>query len=459
MVLPLLLVLSVAGALRAGYVAVCANQGRQDGPVAVQGAEPLSHYPPGTTFRGKAVPTQLDNLVANVTDHSTFGCLAPLADEDEPSAHVAPGFPWLHGFLAKYTDSADLALRWLNVVLGALTAGCYFFFAHRAFRHVFVAMLAGLLAACWPFWIANTTELNDGVIAGFVLSLCLMFGARAGQTGGLLTGLLFGLSLAALILIRAAMLPFALGAMLWFLWQCRNYSLGWCAGVLALIGLLNGILPWGIRNYQEFGRPIPVADSTYLHLWMGNNPAATGATLDEPALRASLREERLTQLLGESNQAVRYQTLSRDVLDEAIAHPDDTLARRIKSALVFALGHRWFTDGRFAVIAQEDDTAPPLTSYVREHADLALQIAFIAMAVLALLGFRLGMAWRQTSRLATIAVILIPLPYVLSHAEMLSGPRLPLDGVLLCFAALGLASFIPGVVQPPATEKPKSVAQ
>jgi hypothetical protein len=38
----------------------------------------------------------------------------------------------------------------------------------------------------------------------------------------------------------------------------------------------------------------------------------------------------------------------------------------------------------------------------------------------------------------------VPLPYLLGHAEALSGPRLPLDGVLLCYAAFVLVALVPG---------------
>jgi hypothetical protein len=41
------------------------------------------------------------------------------------------------------------------------------------------------------------------------------------------------------------------------------------------------------------------------------------------------------------------------------------------------------------------------------------------------------------------------LPYLLSHAESLAGPRLPLDGVLLCFAAYALACCVPRLVRNP----------
>ena len=68
-----------------------------------------------------------------------------------------------------------------------------------------------------------------------------------------------------------------------------------------------------------------------------------------------------------------------------------------------------------------------------------------AGAVLALLGWRWSYGWRAESMPAALAAVWIPLPYVLSHAEALAGPRLPLDGVLLCYAAFALLCFLPGV--------------
>src|SRR5437588_349979 len=78
----------------------------------------------------------------------------------------------------------DAMARWLQCVLGTLTAGCYFFFARRAFQSTAIAMLTGLLIAFYPFWIVNTAELNDGALASFALSICLMLGTRGGQEGG-----------------------------------------------------------------------------------------------------------------------------------------------------------------------------------------------------------------------------------------------------------------------------------
>jgi len=447
-VLPLLLVIACAAGLRVGYLAICTEMAEKYPAIRVQGDGPTS-----PTFQAPA--TETDRLIANIRDHHWFGCVAPLADEEELTAHVAPGYYWLYAAIAEHGAEyleIDQTWRWLNVVLGSLTAGCYFCFARRAFHDTLIATVAGLMAACYPFWIINTAELADGVLATFLLSVCLMFGARGSQTGGIFTGLLFGLSLACLVLVRAALLPFAVIALLWYLWECRLYAFGWFAGFLALIGLANGIVLWGLHNYREFEQPIPIIDSTYLHLWIGNNGNTTGSTMDEAALRSSLEDTRLQQLLKEKNQAKRYQSLANDVLYEANTRPIDTMSRRLKAFEIFALGEYWGRNGRLSVVHETSETIAPPPTWLADRLEVILHGTLLGVFVLSLLGWRWSHAWRSQGRIAAIAFLWIPLPYVLSHAEPLLGPRLPLDGVLLCYAAYALLSFVPGLVRSPDEE-------
>jgi 4-amino-4-deoxy-L-arabinose transferase-like glycosyltransferase len=447
--LPLLLVLGCAIGSRVWYVAICTDNGERAPALLVQGPPPPSHFPEAQAFRGRTPPTRLDNLVANLAELQWFGCLPPLAEKEEPTAHQAPGYPLLLSVLVYWSDSADMLMRWLQCALGSLTAGCYFFFARRAFHSTVVAALAGLFCAFHPFWIINSAELNDGVLVSFLVAASLALGARGSQDGGAFTSLGFGLALAGVGLTRAALLPFAIVALLWFLWQCRRIPFGWFASLLALIGFANGVAPWGIRNYFEFDRPIPVATSAYLHLWMGNNPHATGSTLNEPALRLTLSEDRLKTLLEEPNQAKRYNQLANECWQEVQDHPTETLSRRINAALVFLLGERWFKQRQLGWMQEKTEgiTAPP--DWMHDHAETILQATLLSMFALALLGWRWSYAWRRYGRLATVAMLCVPLPYVLSHAEQLSGPRLPLDGVMLCYAAFALASLIPGLVHSP----------
>src|SRR5207245_8006274 len=144
--------------------------------------------------------------------------------------------------------------------------------ARRAFANRWVGGLTGLFCALHPFWIINTAEVKDGVLATFLLAVCLLTGARASQSGGPISSLLYGLALAALALVRAALLPFAIVAMVWFLFRCRTARRGWLCAILAFLGFTNGLAPWIIRDYKNLHDLVPIADSTYLNLWVGNNP-------------------------------------------------------------------------------------------------------------------------------------------------------------------------------------------
>jgi 4-amino-4-deoxy-L-arabinose transferase-like glycosyltransferase len=433
--LGLLLVVAAAAGVRAWYLWAATESGTAAPALLVQS--------------DSKEQAELDSVLRNLDQQRTFSGRAPLAEQDEPTAHMAPGYPWLVSSLARLGGDAAPLVRWLQCGLGALTALCYFFFARRAFFSNGVALLAGLLCAVYPFWVFATAEIADGVLASFLLSACLALGTRGSQAGGAFTSLLFGLTLAALAMVRAALLPFALVTIIWFLWRCRHFRWGWFVGLLSLLGFANGLAPWVVRNYRVFSTPLPVVDSAYLHLWMGNNEKATGAGLDESTLRASLSKNRLGELLGESNQARRYGTLGKDVLDEIRSDPVAAWGRRLQSAQAFLLGQIWHDHSLQLGVVQEDDDVGTPPQWLSDNFELLLLASLVLLLTLAFLGWRWTYAWAWHCRMATLAAFWIPLPYVLSHAEFLSGPRLPLDGVLLCYAAYAVCVLLPGFQHAP----------
>src|SRR5262249_41175347 len=190
----------------------------------------------------------------------------------------------------------------------------------RAFRNRLVATLAGLLCALHPFWVLDTAALADGTTATFLLALVLFFGARANQTSGPFSSLLYGLALAALALVRAALLPFAFVALAWFLLRSRTLTRGWLCALLAFLGFLNGLAPWTFRNWQLSSEPLPIVDSTYYHLWIGNNPHATGGPESDEALRDAPTDELAKLLLARD----RYDRLGEIVRQEIHDHPAET---------------------------------------------------------------------------------------------------------------------------------------
>jgi hypothetical protein len=411
-------IIATAAGLRAGYLIACADYARNDGPLQVEVPLP-----------------ELDKLLANLKNQQRFAFASSSSDELQDTAAVSPGYPLLMTGVNRLVDDASLpsTMRWIQCGLGALTAGLYFLFARRAFQSILVAVLAGVLCAIHPFWILDTATLADGTTATFLLALTLFVGQRASHLGGPVGSLVYGLSLAALALVRAALLPFAIVGLAWFLWRSRTLAHGWLWALLAFLGAIIGLAPWAVRNWQIFNEPVPIVDSTYYHLWIGNNPQATGGTNEnmrppaDPHAAAAQRSERDTEF---ANQ-IRL---------EMHDHPAETVRRRLAAGLYFVFGEHWFTKSRLADPTGPEEIEPDWLAW---SYPVVLESTMLVLVVLGLLGWRWTYAWRSSAMPSSLAMIWIPLPYVLSHAEALSGPRLPLDGVLLCYVAFVLACLFP----------------
>lgn len=420
----LLVVLSAAAGLRVGYLMSCADKSRSSGPLRVQD-EPL--------------PEQ-EALVHNLAHNHSFSSKAPFSAEEEHTAHVSPGYPSSLALLLRFVGEERLpsTVRLAQAGLGSLTCVFWFLFARRSFRSLFVGTLAGLLCALHPFWIIDTAALDDGVLTSFLLAFAVMLGSRAGETGGPFPSLLYGFTLAGLSLVRAAMLPFAFLSTIWFLFRTRSLPGGWLAALVALLSFATGLAPWTVRNLQVFGEPVPVVSSAWLHLWVGNNPTATGG----PATEETWTQSSTKELHATKKQTERYNQLAPRVWREVTTHPDTALQRRWGAALAFLFGERWLTDGLLAEPTSSDADFP---TWLESSYAVALQAWLGGMLVLAFLGWRWTYGWRREAFPATLALLWVPFPYILSHAENLSGPRLPLDGILLCLAAFALATFNPVV--------------
>lgn len=411
--LMIFVVLVIAALTRVGYVSCCNQNSAPQGLVLVQ--DPSTDY--------------LDRLVENLRESGRFFSIYPykrsdqfnIPTSDEPTAYIAPGYPWYRALLGSKGDVWSAS----QIVLGSLTPVCFLLFARLAFRSRLVALLTGLLCAIHPFWILATPG-GDAVLAAFLLGLVLWFGTWGAEQGGAMPSLLFGFTLAALSLTRAAMLVFAFVALTWFLYRCRTIERGWLCSLLAFLGFVNGVVPWVYRNYQQFHEITPIVDSTYIHLRIGNNPMTTGG--DAPVIDGH-------QLSPDDNDWILANTVGRQAENQL----DAIVPRRILAVECFLIGEKWRAKAHWIVENQEQ--LPP---WLVKLCSAVLPASLFAVIALAFLGWRWSYAWRRSSRLLVIAMVCIPIPYILSHAESLHGPRMPFDGVLLTFAAFGLARLIPG---------------
>ena len=272
-------------------------------------------------------------------------------------------------------------------------------------------------------------------------------------------------------LVRAARLPFAFIGLAWFLLRSRRQPSGWLGALLAFLGFVIGVAPWAVRNWQVYGEPTPIVDSTYLHMWIGNNPTADGGPV---AVEDALPPDQIKELKEIKKQPERYAHLGPVVWNDMLRDPPAVPRHWLQSGLAFYFGRRFLGPEHLLVkvasatppaaaldhvatgtpplggAVEPPPPAPapqpsPMPEFVASSYGVIFGWTVFCVAVLAALGWRWSYGWRAESMPAVLAMIWIPLPYILSHAEMLSGPRLPLDGVLLCYAAFALLCFVPGI--------------
>src|SRR5262249_19639692 len=159
---------------------------------------------------------------------------------------------------------------------------------------------------------------------------------------------------------------------------------------------------------------VPLVDSTYYHLWVGNNRDATGGPLADETLKKNAPADKLRD---EKSQPRRYAQLGAEVVAEVQRDPAATLQRRVWAWLDFWFGERFLRTGS---LADRGDGAMP--DWLGSAYPAALLGWLTALFFFGLLGWRWTFGWRRESMPSALALIWVPLPYVLGHAEALHGP-------------------------------------
>jgi hypothetical protein len=143
--------------------------------------------------------------------------------------------------------------------------------------------------------------------------------------------------------------------------------------------------------------------------------------------------------LEKMSQPERYRALASQVGREIISDPAHAIERRLRAGLAFFLGDKWITNREYVRTGQ----AGGVPGWLAPWMTTILVGSLFFMLLFAALGWRWSYGWRRESMPLGLAPVWFLLPYLLSHAEAYSGPRLPLDGVLICYAALVIACIFP----------------
>ncbi len=356
-------------------------------------------------------------------------------------AYRPPAFPFLLSLIYAVFGAKVGAAQVVVAVFGALHPVLLALWA-RILSTRRVGYLAGGLAAIHPQFLRYPQMLYSEAFYFFILALATLLLLRALRSGSTAQLVLAGLSFGAAALTREITLVMPLLVGLWFwlnrpsaarnaahrehneprpvLWQGTRSARAWWVFSLSMA---LAVVPWTARNYRIFHALVPISTNAGINFYMGNNAKST-ATPDfsDPdfwklAPGVSWREG--------AGELEAHQKGFREGLHYVAAHPAQSLGRYARKAVIF-----W---------------TPPLGGFGGLPRSAALIRGVWLVFTLLTWGLALYGLWvtRRAWRLLALPILVVvtfSLPYVASYVD--TRYRLPLEGFLLFYTALGLEAML-----------------
>jgi hypothetical protein len=193
-----------------------------------------------------------------------------------PTAHSAPFVPGLIAgiwFLFGTTLLGGYAARLITIAAYSAMYGIIPWVGGRIGSGRQAGMLAGLAGAVIPEQADHGQELAAIALGLVMIAMVRRWTSSGGSPiGSLLLGLAIGVSLH----VQPALLPVALGFIIFELWWLRGRR-RWRLSALVAIGAVLACVPWGWRNYKVFHEVFFIRSNLGLELRMGNHEGAAAA--------------------------------------------------------------------------------------------------------------------------------------------------------------------------------------
>jgi len=170
-----------------------------------------------------------------------------------------------------------LATKLVGAVLGGLGAGAVYGIARRmASGSTRVALVAGLLYACWPAGIAIASVTGTDMPAAVLLIVAAYFLVRFAAERPVLAAILFGVFTGFAAYIRAIVVPLAALSVLVFRAQGRSWRASTRSAAVACLVALLMLVPWAVRNRLRYGETFFTDSHGGLTALVGANPNTDG---------------------------------------------------------------------------------------------------------------------------------------------------------------------------------------
>jgi 4-amino-4-deoxy-L-arabinose transferase-like glycosyltransferase len=209
------------------------------------------------------------------------GFSSPFGGDTGPSAWTAPVYPWIVSIafriFGSYSHAASFALLSFNSLCAALTCWPIYRTARRIFGET-VAVWSGWIWALLPYiiywsvrWIWETS------LTALLFTLAFMLTVEMEGDNRITSWIGYGMLWGVIGLTNPSCLSFLPFAGSWLAYQLyrRRKPFLLPAAVGAVLFWMT-MMPWLVRNYEVFHKPVFVRDNVGVEIRCGNNPLAEG---------------------------------------------------------------------------------------------------------------------------------------------------------------------------------------
>ena len=219
-----------------------------------------------TVFQSYAIDELFDTLALNLATHGFFSL-----DGTVPASHVGPLYPAILALFYSLVGHRPEGVPYLNMAMDVATAYCVFRGGSLLFGRT-TGAIAAVVTFLYPaYWTYDVRIRNECLLTMLTAAWVWAAVACAKDTAVgrvAIMGMVGGL----VALCKPVVLP-AAGLLCIAIWL---WSRSWQnAGIRLLVFatcFMMVVVPWTVRNYQQFQEFIPVSSGVGAGLWMGSDP-------------------------------------------------------------------------------------------------------------------------------------------------------------------------------------------
>jgi len=340
-----------------------------------------------------------------------------------PYGPTAEAYPLYVYFLVGWYSIFEVPARYIAVmlaqtVMSAAVVPLAWWVARRLFDRSVAVLAAGVVALDYflgitPGFLSHTTL--DILTLSLGIAAVVHLRDKPSTARAIVCGIVIGLA----ALTKAFSLVVLPVASVWLLLRART-GRGRRVALVAVVwaGAVLTLMPWTVRNCLVFGRFVPLATNGGVHLWVGNNPHATGGSYarDGRPVTDYAPDHIRAEIKGGSEPEISG-VFAREAFRWMRRNPGRFLILRARALFYIFFNQDYWMD-------------PAVFPY-----NPVLKWLTVAMMAAALAG--MVVSWRRwpDSRLLVGVIAFYGLACSLFHADISNRFRLPLEPFLLMFAA------------------------